>query len=212
MPGQIEFFGSLQSPYCYFALDRIEALARSHRIAVVTRPVLPGVLRSPDTFAGRAEMERTYFAHDVHRTAAFLGLPFSEADPSPVNWQPDAGWVAAPVQDRVLRLYAMLHAAHREGRAGTLYAALMRHIWSGIVRPWDTRTALCGVLRACGLPDALIDLPPELTPDAAAWLHENDRAMRAAGHWGVPLFTLAGEPFYGQDRIEQLAWRIETSG
>ncbi len=33
--------------------------------------------------------------------------------------------------------------------------------------------------------------------------------MAAAGHWGVPLSVLDGEPFYGQDRFDLLVWRLE---
>jgi len=28
---------------------------------------------------------------------------------------------------------------------------------------------------------------------------------------GVPMFTFNGEPFYGQDRLKQLRWRIDHS-
>jgi len=36
--------------------------------------------------------------------------------------------------------------------------------------------------------------------------------MYAAGHWGVPLMVYRDEPFYGQDRFDQLLWRIKTEG
>jgi len=32
--------------------------------------------------------------------------------------------------------------------------------------------------------------------------------MVSAGHWGVPLMVYKGEPFYGQDRFDQLLWRM----
>ncbi len=35
--------------------------------------------------------------------------------------------------------------------------------------------------------------------------------MLEAGHWGVPLFVYRGEPFYGQDRMDQLIWRVERA-
>ena len=104
MPFKIEFFGSLQSPYCYFALDRIEALMCDLRVQVVMQPVLPGVIRIPDTFADRSEMELAYFQKDVARTARFLNLSYEEPVPSPVNWiggpSQGVGWIAGPDQDR----------------------------------------------------------------------------------------------------------------
>ena len=77
---KIEFFGSPQSPYCYFALDRIEALMCDLKVQVVMHPVLPGVTRIPDTY-DRSEKERAYFEQDVARTARFLNLPYDEAVP-----------------------------------------------------------------------------------------------------------------------------------
>ena len=34
-------------------------------------------------------------------------------------------------------------------------------------------------------------------------------ALTAAGHWGVPTMAYAQETFFGQDRIDVLAWCIE---
>ena len=42
----IEFFGSIQSPYCYFALDRLEAMARELNLRILMRPVLPSSFSS----------------------------------------------------------------------------------------------------------------------------------------------------------------------
>jgi 2-hydroxychromene-2-carboxylate isomerase len=33
-----------------------------------------------------------------------------------------------------------------------------------------------------------------------------------AGHWGVPTLVFEGEPFFGQDRIETLRWRLDQVG
>ena len=45
-----------------------------------------------------------------------------------------------------------------------------------------------------------------------AILAANARAMEAAGHWGVPLAVLDGEPYHGQDRFDLLVWRLEQTG
>jgi 2-hydroxychromene-2-carboxylate isomerase len=37
-------------------------------------------------------------------------------------------------------------------------------------------------------------------------------AHAASGHWGVPTFVFENEPFFGQDRIELLIWRMEARG
>jgi 2-hydroxychromene-2-carboxylate isomerase len=41
---------------------------------------------------------------------------------------------------------------------------------------------------------------------------ENQEAHRKAGHWGVPTFAFQGEPFFGQDRIDALMWRLRQHG
>ena len=38
------------------------------------------------------------------------------------------------------------------------------------------------------------------------------QALEAAGHWGVPTFVFQGEPFFGQDRIDVLLWRLGQHG
>ncbi len=38
---------------------------------------------------------------------------------------------------------------------------------------------------------------------------ENQDALEQSGHWGVPTFVFNGEPFFGQDRIETLYWRLK---
>ncbi|MBS0385214.1 MAG: DsbA family protein, partial [Proteobacteria bacterium] len=40
----------------------------------------------------------------------------------------------------------------------------------------------------------------------------NEAAQRAAGHWGVPLFAFNDEPFFGQDRLDHLIWRMQQAG
>jgi len=41
-----------------------------------------------------------------------------------------------------------------------------------------------------------------------ATVEESQEALAAAGHWGVPTFVFEGEPFFGEDRIDMLRWRL----
>ena len=45
-----------------------------------------------------------------------------------------------------------------------------------------------------------------------AIIEDNENAQTVAGHWGVPLFVFAGEPFFGQDRVDHLLWRMKQTG
>ena len=40
----------------------------------------------------------------------------------------------------------------------------------------------------------------------------NQAALEEAGHWRVPTMVINGEPFFGQDRIETLRWRLNKLG
>lgn len=211
MSSEVAYFGSLSSPYCYFALDRLDRMARDLDVRVAMRPVLPGVIRMPERYAGRAAMEHAYFDRDVARTAEFLGLPCAAPEPSPVEWVAGAGWVAGPEQGLLYRLYNMLFAAHLLSRDHDLYAALMRLIWSGGTPGWDDARHLGACLAGCGLPDRLLAQPGALTAEAESHFAANREAMYECGHWGAPMFCWQGEPFYGQDRLDQLRWRIERA-
>ena len=46
--------------------------------------------------------------------------------------------------------------------------------------------------------------------DAA--ITDNQDALDKAGHWGVPTMVFAGEPFFGQDRLDLLVWRLRQHG
>ena len=37
----------------------------------------------------------------------------------------------------------------------------------------------------------------------------NQDALEAAGHWGVPTYVFNNEPYFGQDRIDLLRWRLD---
>ena len=50
--------------------------------------------------------------------------------------------------------------------------------------------------------------PNDPTPEIEA----NQAALEAVGGWGVPTMVFKGEPFFGQDRIDTLRWRLEQAG
>jgi len=109
------------------------------------------------------------------------------------------------------RLYNLLYQAHLLSKEYPMYAALMRLIWSGQTPGWDEEQHLIECVESCGSPDRLIVQPNVLTPEAERYLASNQQAMFDYGHWGVPMFSCCEEPFYGQDRINQIQWKIEKS-
>jgi 2-hydroxychromene-2-carboxylate isomerase len=45
-----------------------------------------------------------------------------------------------------------------------------------------------------------------------AIIERNQEDQKACGHWGVPTFAFNGEPFFGQDRLDALVWRLQKNG
>ena len=43
-------------------------------------------------------------------------------------------------------------------------------------------------------------------------IEANQDALQASGHWGVPTMVFRDEPFFGQDRIDTLRWRLDLAG
>jgi 2-hydroxychromene-2-carboxylate isomerase len=57
--------------------------------------------------------------------------------------------------------------------------------------------------------DKAIAARPEHYDNIAA---QNQKALEEAGHWGVPTTVFKGEPFFGQDRLDVLLWRLKQHG
>jgi 2-hydroxychromene-2-carboxylate isomerase len=111
----VDVYWSHQSPYCYFSLDRILRLRENSEVTVVLKPVLPGVLRNAAKFTDASTLKEQYFHLDTQRTADDLNLPFSPANPNPVQFQTGTMFRAASVQPRVYELYYQTAASNEMG-------------------------------------------------------------------------------------------------
>lgn len=210
MGARVEVYYSLQSDYCYFLLDRVLGL-RAAGVEIVIRPVLGGVLRLPERYRERDELEQRYFATDTARLAEYLELPYGYPDPSPIAFKPGSLWIAEQNQPLNEYLYRLFVGADRAGRALDFLGRVGRLLWDGSTPGWNRETHLADALAAAGMD--LNDILNATTWESAkSQLDQNADAMLAAGHWGVPLMIYDGEPFYGQDRFNQLVWRMKTKG
>ncbi len=210
MVPRVEVYYSLQSDYCYFLLDRLIGLA-GQGVEVDIRPVLGGLIRIPERYRDRDALEQSYFQTDTQREAAFLALPYAYPDPSPIRMKRGSLWVAEaeqPLNEYINRLYA---GAARAGRALPFLDHVGRMLWDGSTPGWDKEMHLERAMARAGLEIAavLAETPWEV---AKALLNANAAAMLEAGHWGVPLMVYEEEPFYGQDRFDQLVWRMKERG
>jgi 2-hydroxychromene-2-carboxylate isomerase len=180
-------------------------------VACNVRPVYPLAVRTPEFFDTRDPLWFSYFVADIHREAAFLGLPFRWPRPDPVLRGPDGRYPAE--QPYIHRLTHLGVAAAERGRGLEFLRETSHVIWSGEVDGWHEGDHLARAVTRAGLDWAELSGAVDGEPDRfAAIVEENQVAQRAGGHYGVPTMVFGGEPFFGQDRFDQMRWRMEAKG
>ena len=207
-----DIYWSMRSPYCYLALDRVLALRAHFDLIVNLRMVYPMAIRNPDFFRTASKHYRSYHLRDSNRVAEFLGIAYRRPIPDPVVQDMDTNEIA--LDQPYIRMLTRLSAAAVEAEKGLEFQdQVMRMLWDGHTNNWDQGTHLSSAITRAGLnPDGLkraVEMYPERYDDA---IEENQAAHAAAGHNGVPLFVFQGEPFFGQDRLDILVWRMRQCG
>jgi 2-hydroxychromene-2-carboxylate isomerase len=208
MTTAVTLFWSFRSPYSYVALPRLARLAEEFVIELDIRIVHPAAIRNPEYFRSMNKLARPYFMHDSARAAAFHGLPFRRPVPDPITQDPVtlAMAKAHPLAHRLSRL-GIAAVSRRRGLPFCLEVSQL--LWDGRVDNWHQGEHLAQASARAGLDLAELETAITADPDGhEAALADNDTALRQAGHWGVPTMVFQGEPFFGQDRIETLRWRM----
>lgn len=205
----VDLYWSFRSPYSYLALHHVRALTQSHGVSWNVRIVRPLAIRTPDFFKRMDPLWRPYLLIDTKRIAECLGMPFKRPTPDPVVQDP----VTLEISDEqpyIHRLTRLGAEATLRGRALPFIQEVSNLLWSGEVIGWNEGDHLARAAARAGLDLAEMEAAIAQDPAARDRLVEGHEAgLRAAGHWGVPTFVLDGEPFYGQDRVPLLAWRLE---
>lgn len=208
----VEFYWSFRSPYSYIVLPRVLELQRRYHVTVDLRIVHPAAIRNPGYFARMDPLARPYFMMDSARCAAFHGVPFRRPIPDPIAQDP-VTLAIAPEQPLAHRLSRLGIAATERSRGLEFASEVAALLWDGSVSGWDKGSHLADAAARAELDlDELEAAVLHQADDYDARLAENDRILRAAGHWGVPTMVFAGEPFFGQDRFDQLVWRLRQNG
>ena len=214
----VDVFWSMRSPYCYISLDRVLAIREAYDVQVNFRPIWPIAIKDPDFFKGLKYMKYRvpYQDLDTLRSAEFQNMPYVYPTPDPVKQEPNFGPVL-PIekQDNIkLLTYTAIEAAER-GKGWEYLDQVSRMMWNGTVKDWTTGTHLRDAINRAGLDgDKLIAMAKDKKNDKKYQnrINANQKLQDAANHGGVPLFVVRGEPFFGQDRIDQLMWRLEEYG
>jgi 2-hydroxychromene-2-carboxylate isomerase len=207
-----DLFWSFRSPYSYLATPRLVEMERDYDLAIAVRPVYPLAVRSGDFFEKQNPLWIPYLMRDTYRLSQMLGLPYRWPRPDPVVIDPmtRAGVADQPYIHRLTRLGC---AATEAGRGLPFLSEVSTLIWSGAVEGWHQGDHLAEAASRAGVDLAALDAKIAAEPERyEAIIQQNQKAHQEAGHWGVPTCAFEGEPFFGQDRLDALVWRMKQRG
>lgn len=208
-----DLYWSMRSPYCYLALDRILDIYRNYNVDVNLRIVYPIAIRDPAFFKVRASKHyRPYLLMDTARLAQYYGIPFRRPIPDPVVQNLETSEISDD-QPYIYQLTRLAALAADQGLGLEFLDQVARLLWDGKTDHWDQDAHLANAIARAGLDYE--DLMLQVSADHEkidALIFENQEAQAAAGHSGVPLMVFNEEPFFGQDRLELLVWRMKEHG
>jgi len=210
MAEPIDVYWSFRSPYSYLVTPDLLRLREDYDVDVNLRVVLPIVVRSKQTLFDPNNMKPVmYIIRDSLRRGEFLGIPMGIPRPDPIV-QDMQTFQLAEEQPHIFRLSQLGVEAQRQGKGIDFAANVSRLIFGG-TENWDQGDHLANAASHAGLDLAEMEAK---TADGTHMeeVETNHAALDAAGHWGVPTMVVRGEPFFGQDRIDTLRWRLDKYG
>ena len=195
---EVSCFYSLSSPWAYFAGPRQQDIVRRHHVKLLLKPfdfqdVVPRTGGVP--LRTRPEPRRTYHALELERWRSYLDVPlqltpkYYPADGQPAGWNKPAGWMVIAAQEAGMDAPRLSHA-------------LLRALWAE-----ERNTSNASVRRDIAVEnemdgDAL--LAAESSPAVQTLYRRYGDEAEALGVFGAPTYVVAGERFWGQDRLEFL--------
>jgi 2-hydroxychromene-2-carboxylate isomerase len=195
MKPPIDFYFDFSSPYSYIASEWVDAVAARHSRAVNWHAILLGAtfqfagLQSPVAYP----LKREYSIRDFARSARFAGLPYVMPAKFPI-----------PTQNAA-RVFWWLNDTTSPERAVAWAHAGLRAVFTRGADLSDT-AVLRQELAAAGIDAAAAEAAYTDPLWKQRLKRENDAAI-AAGVFGAPFFIVDGEPFWGNDRRQQIeAW------
>ena len=195
----IDFYFDFSSPYGYLASTRINALAERHQRRVTWRPILLGPMFKA---AGTAPLvsvplKGPYSARDFLRTARLLKIPYMQPASFPIGTQNAARafyWLTDRDEMKAQRF------------AQTCYAT---YFGQGI----DISSAEKIADIAATLGEARAEVLAAMAdPLIKEQLKNEVNAALAKGVFGSPFIIVDGEPFWGNDRLDQVDVWLATDG
>lgn len=199
MPTTVDYYFTPVSPWAYLGHARFVQLLQGSGAAVNLRPTdygavfpISGGLPLPK----RAPQRQAYRLVELQRFSRHLGIPMN-VQPAffPVAGDPASALIIAT--DRAHGTEAALDLTGRIGRA----------IWAEQRNVADP-AVLQALLAEAGLPASLLAASAE--PQVAQAYAGYTQQAIAAGVFGAPSYVIDGEIFWGQDRLDFVARRLQA--
>ncbi|HEX4181979.1 MAG TPA: DsbA family protein [Caulobacteraceae bacterium] len=208
---RFDLYYSFRSPYSYLATPQIAALRQRWDLECDVKVVRPIAVRIPGFFEQVNPLWPPYLMRDTMRISQRLDIPYGWPRPDPIVM--NSRTEVATEQPHITRISRLGVAAVEAGRGLEFLVEAGRIIWSGAVQGWNDGDHIAAALKAAGLdPEAIEAKIADEDERIDALIAANEEAQVKAGHWGVPLLVFQGEPFFGQDRLEDLVWRMRQNG
>lgn len=188
----IEYFYSAHSAFAYLGAAQLMRICAAHGARLVHRPIdLSPVIAAAGglPFAARTQAHVDYFfGRDIEHWAEYRGVPVISHRPSH--------------HDNPLMLpNGVIIAAQQAGQGADAIAhAILQAHWRDDADIADAAT-LAPLIAGCGAdPDAL--LRAARSREVQAQHAANTQEAVARHVMGSPTYVVAGDPFYGQDRLD----------
>lgn len=197
MATTVQFWFDFASPYAFIASKRVQAIAASNSIQFDWQPFLVGVALRAKTQGISStqlvtEAEARYRKHDVHRTCETLRLPLR--------------WPSNYPRRSMLAARVAFWARSREWQVPFIDAVFD----ANFLEDRDIASEEC-------IRSILTDLGVEPTSTIADATDASQKEVfrkhvetgLQSGIFGVPMFSVRDELFWGNDRLDQaLAWAM----
>ncbi|MEL6830331.1 MAG: DsbA family protein [Pseudomonadota bacterium] len=207
----VDVYWSFRSPYSRLVTPDLLKLGEDFDVDVRLRPVLPIAVRSPDSlFDANDRKAPLYIVRDSIRRGEMLGRPIVfPTQPDPIV-QDFKTMEVSKDQPYIYRLTKLGVEASRRGKGVELADRVSDLIFGG-TKGWNEGDLLKNAVAEAGLDLETLDAAIE-DGDHMDEVERNQDALEAVGHWGVPTMVFKEEPFFGQDRIDTLRWRLTLAG
>ncbi|WP_419796964.1 MAG: 2-hydroxychromene-2-carboxylate isomerase [Terasakiella sp.] len=198
-PRPIEFYFDFSSPYAYLTSTWINELAEKYNRSVVWRPVMLGVVFQETGMRPlfHQPLRGPYGMHDFLRTARLLGRQAIVPKEFPY------------ISLAVSRAFYWLEDNHNDVIFDFSKAVFARYFEDGIAPTTDEDVA--GLATLVGVdPRKLVAGCQD--PKIKARLKDETAKAIEKGVFGAPFIIVDAEPFWGNDRKDQIEEWLKTGG